>query len=58
MKYKKKRKNNTVIPYYVDNDNEILFNLAIDSCVPLNKFHATYFPEVGGHQQHETFVDV
>jgi hypothetical protein len=29
MKYKKKRKNNTVIPYYVDNDNEILFNLAI-----------------------------
>ena len=29
MKYKKKRKDNTVIPYYVDNDNEILFNLAI-----------------------------
>jgi hypothetical protein len=29
MKYKKKRKDNTVIPYYVDNDNEILYNLAI-----------------------------
>ena len=29
MKYKKKRKDNTVIPYYVDNDNEILFNLSI-----------------------------
>jgi hypothetical protein len=22
-----------------------------DSCVPLNKFHATYFSEVGGHHQ-------